>query len=131
VNQWTGDRLEREGNLSQSLDARFGPFRYGILFDFDAYRVPVQTVGCEDLPALFGTWGAGLVIASDLLATRAWLDIPDAILTLDAPRDWPTRVRVAFLRLEFDYRNQKSFRLGLSVRLNIQNPIMNLPGARP
>lgn len=129
VNQWTGRRLDREGNLSHALDARFGILRYGILFDFDAYRVPVQTVGCEDLPALFGTWGAGLVMASDLLATRVWLDIPDAALTLEAPRDWPTRVRIAFLHLEFDYRNQKSFSLGLSVRLNIHNPIMNLPGA--
>jgi hypothetical protein len=122
--------MERAGNLAQALDARFGILRYGILFDFDAYRVPIQTVGCEDLPALFGTWGAGLIIASDILATRAWLDIPDAALTLDAPRNWPTRVRVAFLRLEFDYRNQKSFSLGLSVRLNIQNPIMNLPANR-
>lgn len=130
VSQWTGDKLESQGNLSQSLDARFGILRYGILFDFDAYRVPVQTVGCDDLPALFGTWGAGLVIASDLLATRAWLDIPDAALNLDVPRDWPTRVRIAFLRLEFDYRNQKNFSLGLSVRLNIQNPIMNLPRTR-
>ena len=130
VSQWTGDKLESSGNLSQSVDARFGILRYGILFDFDAYRVPVQTVGCEDLPALFGTWGAGLIIASDVLATRAWLDIPDAALNLDVPRNWPTRFRVAFLRLEFDYRNQKSFRLGLSVRLNIQNPIMNLPKTR-
>jgi hypothetical protein len=129
VDQWTGKRMERSGNLSHSLDARFGILRYGILFDFDAYRVPVQTVGCEDLPALFGTWGAGLIMASDLFATRVWMDIPDAALTLDAPKNWPTRVRVAFLRLEFDYRNQRSFNLGLSVRLNFQNPIMNLPGA--
>ncbi|MBW8888724.1 MAG: hypothetical protein JF616_13285 [Fibrobacteres bacterium] len=130
VSQWKGDKLESSGNLSQSVDARFGILRYGILFDFDAYRVPVQTVGCEDLPALFGTWGAGLILASDVLATRAWLDIPDAALSLDVPRDWPTHVRIAFLRLEFDYRNQKSFSLGLSVRLNIQNPIMNLPRTR-
>jgi hypothetical protein len=130
ISQWTGDKMELSGNLSQSVDARFGVMRYGILFDFDAYRVPVQTVGVDDLPALFGSWGAGLVIASDLLATRAWVDIPDAALTLDAPRNWPTRFRFAFLRLEFDYRNQKSFSLGLSVRLNIQNPIMALPITR-
>jgi hypothetical protein len=129
VDQWTDKRMERSGNLSQSLDARFGILRYGILFDFDAYRVPVQTVGCEDLPALFGTWGVGLIMASDLFATRAWFDIPDAALTFAAPKDWPTRVRVAFLRMEFDYRNQRSFSIGLSVRVNIQNPIMNLPGA--
>lgn len=129
VDQWAGKRMERPGNFSQSLDARYGILRYGILFDFDAYRVPVQTVGCEDMPALFGTWGAGLILASDLMATRVWMDIPDAALTFAAPKDWPTRVRVAFLRLEFDYRNQRSFKLGLSVRVNIQNPIMNLPGA--
>jgi hypothetical protein len=68
-------------------------------------------------------------MASDLFATRLWMDIPDAALTLAAPRNWPTRVRVAFLRLELDYRNQRSFSLGLSVRVNIQNPIMKLPGA--
>jgi hypothetical protein len=127
VDQWTGKSMDRSGNVSHALDARFGILRYGILFDFDAYRVPVQTMGCEDLPALFGTWGAGIILASDLMATRVWMDIPDAVLTLDVPRDWPTRMRIAFLRLEFDYRNQRSFSLGLSVRLNIRNPIMDLP----
>jgi hypothetical protein len=127
-----GNRIRgrQEGDLSQTLDARFGPFRYSILFDFDAYRAPIQTAGCEDLPAPFGAWGAGIVIASGLVATRAWIDIPDAALTLAVPERWPTRVRVAFLHFEIAYRNQRSFRTELSVRVRVNNPVMERPRIR-
>jgi len=36
---------------------------------------------------------------------------------------------VAFLHVEFAYRNTKNFNLGISVRLRIGNPIMERPGA--
>jgi hypothetical protein len=129
VRQWTGPQLQRAGNLAHTLDARLGIFRYGLHWDGDAYNAPVQTFACDDLPALFGTWGAGLVAASDLLATRVWLDIPDAALTLGYPRAWPSRFRVAFLHFDFAYRNQRNFNLGAAVRLHIENEIMNRPGA--
>ncbi len=129
VSQWTGKQLQIEGNLAHTLDLRLGKFRYGLHWDSDAYNFPVQTLGCEDLPALFGSWGLGLVMASDLMATRVWVDIPDAALRLDFPEQWPTNFRVAFLHFEFEYRNPKSFNIGISVRLHIDNPIMNRPGA--
>jgi hypothetical protein len=127
ISQWTGSSLERGGNLSQTLDARYGILRYGLLLDFDAYRVPVQTFACDDLPALFGTWGAGLIAASDVLATKVWADIPDLGLELEYPKAWPSHFRMAFLHLEFAYRNQRSFSLGLAVKVRIENPIMNRP----
>jgi hypothetical protein len=129
VNQWNGSRMEREGNLSHTVDARLGILRYGIHWDMDAYTVPVQTVYLDELPAVFGYWGAGLVIASDILATRVWMDIPDIGLPIDVPSAFPSKVRIAFLHIDCAYRNLKSFNIGISVRIRIDNPIMNLPGA--
>ncbi|MDB5104060.1 MAG: hypothetical protein JWP91_1749 [Fibrobacteres bacterium] len=129
VNQWKGTVMEREGNLSHTLDARLGILRYGFHFDSDAYRVPIQTFALDDLPAVFGTWGAGLVMASDILATRVWMDIPDASLRLGMPKAYPSRFRIAFLHLDLAYRNLRNFNLGVSVRVKVENPIMNRPGA--
>ncbi|GEM_PF-2347705 len=129
VNQWTGSSLEQEGNLSHTLDARLGYLRYGFHFDSDAYNFPVQTIGMDDLPSFFGSWGGGLILASDIIATRVWLDIPDLALSLPRPLDFPTDFRLAFLRLEFAYRNIRNFNLGVSVRIHLDNPIMNRPGA--
>ncbi|MEO6097630.1 MAG: hypothetical protein ABIW76_19025 [Fibrobacteria bacterium] len=129
VNQWNGRTLEREGNLSHTLDARLGYLRYGFHWDMDAYSVPVQTIVMDELPALFGTWGGGIVLASDIIATRIWADIPDASLRLGFPRAYPSRFRIAFLHLDLGYRNSKSFNLGASVRVKIENPIMSRPGA--
>jgi hypothetical protein len=129
VKQWSGPELALGGNLAHTLDARFGYLRYGIHIDADAYRVPVQSVGMDELPALFGTWGGGLLIASDLLATRVWLDIPDVGLQLGHPAEYPTEFRFVFLRLDFAYRDPKSFSMGFSVRVRVDNAIMNRPGA--
>lgn len=129
VNQWNGSAMKRDGNLSHTLDARLGKLRYGFHWDMDAYTVPVQTVYLDDLPAAFGYWGAGLVIASDILATRVWLDIPDIGLPIDFPSSYPTKVRIAFLHIDCAYRSVRSFNLGISVRVRIENPIMNRPGA--
>ena len=129
VKQWTGPSLEMAGNLSHTLDARLGYLRYGFHFDTDAYRMPIQTVALDELPALFGTWGTGLVMASNLLATHFWLDIPDLALTLPHPMAYPSHFRIAFLHLDLAYRSVRNFNLGASVRIHIDNPIMNLPGA--
>ena len=129
MNQWTGPELGRDGNFSHSLDARFGVLRYQLHWDSDAYTMPIQTIALNDLPALFGPWGLGMVMASDLMATRLWVDIPDAGATLPYPRAYPSVFNVAFLHIDLAYRNLRSFSLGVSVRIRVDNPIMNLPGA--
>lgn len=129
VNQWSGASLDREGNLAHTLEARLGALRYSIDWDLDAYAAPVQTVALSELPAPFGTWGTGLTMASDILATRVWADIPDLKLVLGRPEAYPSRFRLAFVRLDFAYRNLRSYTLGASVRLHIDNPVMNIPGA--
>lgn len=129
VSQWTGSTLESDGNLSHTLDARLGILRYQFHIDTDAYAMPIQTVGLNELPGLFGTWGAGLIFASDLIVTRLWVDIPDIGPTLSVPKNYPSRFRVAFLHVDLAYRNLRSFNLGISVRINVDNPIMNRPGA--
>lgn len=129
VTQWNGPTLERSGNFAHTAEARLGVLRYGLHWDSDAYRIPVQTVGLDDLPALFGRWGGGLILASNILATRFWVDIPDLALTLGHPEAWPTRFRIAFLHLDLAYRNSGNFSLGVSLRVRVDNPIMNRPGA--
>lgn len=129
VKQWDRSDMDISGNMAHTLEARYGILRYGLHIDGDAYRVPIHNIGFDDINALFGTWGAGLIVASDLLATKVWLDIPDTMLELAIPEAWPTRFRVAFMHVELAYRNTKNFNLGLSVRLRIENPIMDRPGA--
>ena len=129
VSQWTGPALRRPGNLSHTFDARLGVLHYGIRIDPDAYRFPIHTVGLDDLPALFGRWGAGLIVASDVMATRLWMDIPDLELRLGHPEAYPSRFRFAFLHFDMAYRSSKSFSIGTSVRIRIDNPVMNRPGA--
>lgn len=130
IRQWIDSSgMDMPGNFAQTVEARFGILRYSMHWDGDAYRAPVQAAGVGDIHALFGQWGADLIFAADLLATRVWVDIPDATLDLMVPEAWPTRFRVAFLHLEFAYRNTKNFNLGISVRLRIENPIMTKPGA--
>ena len=129
VNQWQNDDMAIEGNLSHTLEARLGAFRYGFHFDSDAYGYPVQTISFDELPAAFGYWGFGIVTAADVVATRVWMDIPDLELTLGHPQAYPSRFRIAFLHLDCAYRSVRSFNLGISVRIRIENPIMNRPGA--
>lgn len=129
VNQWNGSAMERDGNLSHTLNARLGILRYGFHWDMDAYTVPVQTISLDEIPAVFGYWGAGLVIASDIMATRVWMDIPDIGIPIDFPSSYPSKVNIAFLHLDCAYRSLRSFTFGISVRVRIDNPIMNRPGA--
>jgi hypothetical protein len=129
VNQWNNETMDIPGNMAHTMDARYGILRYSMHWDGDAYRVPIQTLGFGDIHSLLGTWGAGLIIAGDILATKISLDIPDTMLELAFPSDWPTRFRFAFLHVDFAYRNTKNFNLGLSMRLRLENPIMNKPGA--
>jgi hypothetical protein len=129
VNQWNGSSMEQDGNLSHTLNARLGILRYGFHWDMDAYTVPVQTVYLDEMPAVFGYWGAGMVIASDIMATRVWMDIPDIGFPIGFPSSFPSKVNIAFLHLDCAYRSIRSFNLGISVRIRIDNPIMNRPGA--
>ncbi len=129
VTQWTGTSLEKSGNLAHTADARLGYLRYAVHFDKDAYHMAIHTVSLDEMPALFGTWGTGIVIASSQMATRVWFDIPDLALTLPHPQAYPTNFRIAFLRLDLAYRSLRNFNLGVAVRLRIQNSILNLPGA--
>jgi hypothetical protein len=129
VKQWTGSSLGLQGNLSHTLDARLGILRYAIHSDPDAYRVPVQTAGLDDLPAWFGSWGGGLIFASDIMATQIWVDIPDLALKLNAPASLPSVFHITYLHFDMAYRDNRSFRLGISVRLRVENPLMNRPGA--
>lgn len=131
VKQWTGSSLRREGNYGQKLDLRLAYVRYRLQWDSDAYAAPLQAVELDDLPAFFGTWGAGFITASDVAATRVWLDIPDFAFSLARPTAYPSRFRFAFLRFDLAYRNLKSFHLGVSVTARLENPILNFPGAGP
>ncbi len=133
VTQWTGGNLEKTGNFSHTLEARLGYLRYKLVWDADAYAngVLVHDVAMEDLPAVFGTWGVGFVAASGMAATRFWLDIPDLGFGFRHPRAYPSDFRLALLRIDMSYRTVRNFEVGLSVRLHIENPIMNRPGAIP
>jgi hypothetical protein len=130
VRQWTGETLEIEGNFAHTLDFRLSHFRYGLHFDGDAYSGAVHTVMFEDVPAFFGAWGAGIIASGGSAATRFWLDIPDLAFNLPAPRAYPSDFRIAFLRIELGYRSIRSFSLGLSVTVKLDNPILKLPGAK-
>lgn len=130
VRQWTDDEsLALAGNVAHTLDFRLAYFRYGVHFDGDAYSAAVHSFMIEDVPAFFGSWGAGVMAAGGVAATRVWVDIPDLAFTFPAPQAWPSDFRVAFLRLDFAYRNFRSYHLGLAVTVRLDNRLLNLPGA--
>ncbi len=131
VRQWRGRSLARDGNVGQSLDFRLGCVRYHLHWDTDVYATAIQGVELDELPAFFGHWGVGLLAAGEVAATRAWLDFADFGFSLARPTGYPSRFRLAFLRLEVAYRNLRSFQLGVALNVHMQNPIMNLPGAVP
>lgn len=129
VNQWEGSSQSLSGNWASTLDFRLGYFRYSLDWDGDAFAAPIHTIEAADMPAFFGSWGGGLIVAPGIAATRLWVDIPDLALTVPVPSSRPTDFRLAFLRVEFAYRNLRSFSLGLAVTVKLDNPIFNLPGA--
>jgi hypothetical protein len=131
VKQWSDASQGHAGNLAHSLDLRFAHLRYHAHWDAEAYRVPIHGFFLYDLPAAFGRWGGGLVMASDILATRLWMDILDFDFSLNRPRAYPSDLRMAFLHLDMAYRHLKSFSLGASITLRLNNRILHLPGANP
>jgi hypothetical protein len=131
VRQWADSSLRPEGNVGQSLDLRLGYLRYKLNWDGDAYESVVQAFELDELPAFFGQWGAGIVSAGDVAATRVWLDFADFAFSLSRPSRYPSRFRFAFLHLDLAYRNLKSFHLGVSLMVRLENPILSFPGASP
>lgn len=129
VKQWADSALSRSGNVGQSLDLRLAHVRYRLNWDGEAYAAAVQAVELDDLPAFFGHWGAGVVMAGDVAATRVWMDIPDFAFSLARPTAYPSRFRFAFLHFDLAYRNLRNFHLGASITARLDNPILNLPGA--
>lgn len=131
VKQWQDSSLAPGGNVGHSLDLRLGYARYRLHWDGEAYASAVQAWELDELPVFFGHWGVGLITAAEVAATRAWLDIADFGFSLARPSQYPSRFRFAFLRLDVAYRNLRSFHLGISLNVRLENPIMNLPGAAP
>jgi hypothetical protein len=129
VNQWEGSTMNLNGNWANTLDFRLSYFRYSLDWDGDAYAAPIHSIEMAELPAFFGSWGAGLVASSGIAFTRFWVDIPDLAFSIPYPQSRPSDFRLAFLRLDFTYRNLRNFSLGLAVTVKLGNPIFNLPGA--
>jgi hypothetical protein len=132
VNQWTDEeQLHIDGNLAQKLEARLGHFRYRLLWDGEAYASAVHAYELDDMPSFFGRWGAGLLASSGVAATRFWFDVGDFAFSLARPTGYPTRFQMAFLHFDLGYRNLKSYTLGVSLTIRLDNPILNLPGGAP
>jgi hypothetical protein len=132
VNQWTDmDQLHIDGNLAQRIEARLGHLRYRLLWDGEAYASPVHAYEIDDMPSFFGRWGAGLIASSGVAATRFWFDLGDFAFSLARPAGYPTRFHMAFLHFDLGYRSLKSYTLGVSLTVRLDNPILNLPGGAP
>jgi hypothetical protein len=132
VNQWVDEeQLAIDGNLAQKLEVRLAHLRYRLLWDGEAYRSAVHFYELDDMPSFFGRWGAGLVASSGVAATRFWFDVGNFAFSLARPSAYPTRFHMAFVHLELGYRNLKSYQLGVSLKVRLDNPILNLPGGAP
>ncbi len=130
IRQWKDSSAAMPGNLSQAVHVKFGVLRYSAHFDGDAYRIPVQEIMLEDLPAPFGPWGFGFALGGGVF-TRLRMDLAPISIGIPIPRTWPTSLRFAFLRLDLDYRNRQSFHLNVAMSMALDNPALRWPGASP
>jgi len=129
LRQWQQSK-SLPGNLSQSFRCKLGALRYTWTVDGDAYTQTIHEFGLADLPAPFGPWGFGFILAGSFVETRLGLDLFPIFLRMNSPKEYASRVGFTFLHVDLAYRDKKDFHLSLATRISLENPVMRWPGAR-
>lgn len=116
-------------NFSQTLRVKAGNIRYNAHFDRDVYRHPVHEVLFDELYAPFGQWAIGFVASGNAMHTRLRFDLLPWHAGVGSAA-YGARVRAYFLRVNLDYRDADTYRLGLSTNVLFDGPFLR-PGENP
>jgi hypothetical protein len=106
-------------NLSHALKLRFGHCYLDLLFDRDVYRHPIATVRLDSLPSVFGTWGASLTGAADVVIPGVWLSVPSVTPAVFTISGFQVPLTAEPLRIHFYYWNMQRYNLGATLRLHL------------
>ncbi|KMQ50843.1 hypothetical protein CHISP_2194 [Chitinispirillum alkaliphilum] len=113
--QW--DKSHKK-NFSHALYFKAGHFGFSMLFDFEMYSRTIYQFQMDNLPSVFGTWGASLTFAADAWIPGVWLDVPKFETVFFRGRNFQVPVEVEPLQLHFHYWNLRRYNLGCSMRIN-------------
>ncbi len=116
-------------NLSQTLRVKAGNIRYAAHFDADMYRHPIHEVLFDELYAPFGQWAIGFIASGHAMHSRLRLDLLPWHTGI-GPASYGARARAYFLRLNIDYRDADTYRIGLSTNVLFDGPFLR-PGENP
>jgi len=116
-------------NIAHTIHLKAGNFRYMAHFDDDIYRAMIQQFMFEEIRAPFGQWAIGFISTKGASHSRLRLDLFEWN-GLTGPAAADIRTRIHFLRVNLDYRDASTFRLGLSTTVNFDAPTLR-PGESP
>jgi hypothetical protein len=130
MNGWKrGGRLTApRPNYSQTLRLKLGQIRYSAVFDPDVYNSTIHDLLFDELPAPFGQWGLGFVLAEGAAHTHIRFDLFP--VTLGIPRPQGSTFRFFFLRLDLAVRDIQTFHIGLATAIHLDSPILRPGGNR-
>jgi hypothetical protein len=106
-------------NMEHRLHFRVGHLYTDLLLDSHVYRRPIIRVYFDDMPALFGSWGASLTCAPDLWIPGAWVKVQPFGSRGARIGAWQLPVIVEPLRVHFNYWDFKRYNFGLTIAVHI------------
>jgi hypothetical protein len=124
-----GGRLDTPTpNYSQTVRLKIGQVRYSALFDSDVYKSTIHDLLFDELPAPFGQWGVGFVLADGAAHTHVRFDLFPVTLGIPKPRG--STFRFFFLRMDLAIRDVQTFHVGLATAIHLDSPILRPGGNR-
>jgi hypothetical protein len=123
-----GRTRPRTPNFTHTLHVKIGQIRYAAVFDPDFYNSVIHDLMFEELPAPFGQWGVGFVVAEGVAHTRIRTDLFPATIGIPVPQG--SYLRFFFLRAELALRDAQSFHASVTTTILLDSPILR-PGGKP
>ena len=115
-------------NYSQTVRVKIGQVRYAAVFDPDVYNSVIHDLLFDELPAPFGQWGIGFVLAEGAAHTHLRFDLFPVTLGIPKPRG--SSFHFAFLRIDLAVRDAQTFHFGVATAMSLDSPILR-PGGNP
>ncbi len=115
-------------NYSQTLRVKIGQIRYAAVFDPDVYNSVIHDLMFDELPAPFGQWGLGFVLAEGAAHSHIRFDLFPVTLGIPVPRN--SSFQFFFLRVDIAVRDAQTFHIGLATAMRLDSPILR-PGGNP
>jgi hypothetical protein len=118
MREWSedGNPVPSGRNLSNTLHLKAGNLRYSAYIDPDVYRSVIHRAYFGDLQGPMGTWGFGFFLANGVGQPFVNLDFAPWGFSFGEP-DEGSYLRFSLLHLEFAYRDNERFHVGIATRI--------------